>query len=939
MNLSSQLRSSMVLLCAAVAVGAMPQTDASGSSFVDLDKRGESLIVKGDFSKAEAYYREALDQARQKGERSWTAEFLRRIGEVHQRMQDLKGALSWYEQALPIREELGQKPETAYLLVGTGRVKMSLGDLAGAAERIERGRALYAELGSVADEANARGLLAQIAMVRGEFEKADELYRALLSQYESLHQPSGIVANRATRSKLFFLRSRYRDSLTEAFAAIDVAGMAVKTLSEGDERRNILTNQANAFETAGNVYQRMIQPSRALDYYKQALQIYQQQPNKEGLASVLTNMGPLLIRLGRIDEAANMLEQALAVRRDIGNSANTASTLTTFAEAKLAQGKTEEARKAYEEALSLSRVGSPAQAVALYQLADIALNAGHLDDALPFSRRALEARQRFPYDVVRSWIQIAVIHERRGEWSDAETALRQALSGFEKLTLEVSDPVQLASFRETSARLYPTYTRVLFRQGKVEEALLMAEQGRGQVLSRLYGNRRAGFADLLTPDERVKWEQATSSLAKAANRFRTAIEQDAADAERSGANAAWLDATIALSRTRDRIYSENARLQNQDGPAPAGLQAVLDLSKRNPRTLYLEWVVDGGSTLLFSLSSGEVRAYPLKAGNNELRRIAGGWRKTLVLGDGRGWKANTVSPADVRQESEWALELYRAALEPVAALIESGKWDHLLAVTDGPLLDVPLAALLTSRQKRLIDLCAVTSATSLRSLAVEPGRRVSSSQILIIDPLDPEHDRVVIPSGDRFKPLPYAQAEARSIAALFPGAVDLASARGRESQVKSRLDCCSILHFATHGVLDSDDGMDSGLLLAAEPENSTEDGILQAWEIAGMHLNARLAVLSACDTARGDRRPGEGLMGLAWAFQAAGTPAVIASNWSVNDAATADLMRAFYAELRSGARSDDALRTAMLKTRALPRKNAPFFWAAFSLIGRAESIR
>jgi len=83
-------------------------------------------------AKAETFYRDAVEQARQKGDRPWTAEFLRRLGEVHERSQDWKGALTWYDQSLAIRQELGQKPETARLLAGTGYVKLHLGDYSAA---------------------------------------------------------------------------------------------------------------------------------------------------------------------------------------------------------------------------------------------------------------------------------------------------------------------------------------------------------------------------------------------------------------------------------------------------------------------------------------------------------------------------------------------------------------------------------------------------------------------------------------------------------------------------------------------------------------------------------------------------------------------------------------------------------------------------------------
>ena len=79
----------------------------------------------------------------------------------------------------------------------------------------------------------------------------------------------------------------------------------------------------------------------------------------------------------------------------------------------------------------------------------------------------------------------------------------------------------------------------------------------------------------------------------------------------------------------------------------------------------------------------------------------------------------------------------------------------------------------------------------------------------------------------------------------------------REDTVKSEIGEYRVLHFATHGVLDNNNPMYSYLVLASGADSS-EDGLLEAWELMQMDLKAELAVLSACDTARGRVGDGEG---------------------------------------------------------------------------------
>ena len=101
-----------------------------------------------------------------------------------------------------------------------------------------------------------------------------------------------------------------------------------------------------------------------------------------------------------------------------------------------------------------------------------------------------------------------------------------------------------------------------------------------------------------------------------------------------------------------------------------------------------------------------------------------------------------------------------------------------------------------------------------------------------------------------------------------------------------------------------------------------------------MKLKAQLAVLSACDTGRGDIT-GDGVVGLSRSFIAAGVPSVIVSLWQVNDKSTSELMTEFYRQLLADKKRDKAkaLRKAMLKT--MEEYPSPRLWAAFTLIGES----
>jgi CHAT domain-containing protein len=99
--------------------------------------------------------------------------------------------------------------------------------------------------------------------------------------------------------------------------------------------------------------------------------------------------------------------------------------------------------------------------------------------------------------------------------------------------------------------------------------------------------------------------------------------------------------------------------------------------------------------------------------------------------------------------------------------------------------------------------------------------------------------------------------------------------------------------------LDNRDPLNSYLLLTKNEDETENDGLLHAREIIDLNLDADLAVLSACETGNGRISPGEGVIGMSWAFLVAGTRSVVVSQWRVNSASTSRLMNSFYQGLAS----------------------------------------
>jgi CHAT domain-containing protein len=189
-------------------------------------------------------------------------------------------------------------------------------------------------------------------------------------------------------------------------------------------------------------------------------------------------------------------------------------------------------------------------------------------------------------------------------------------------------------------------------------------------------------------------------------------------------------------------------------------------------------------------------------------------------------------------------------------------------------------------------------------------------------------------SGVEFSRLRFSRQEAEAIASLMPldkslKAVDFAASRA--SAISPELSSYRILHFATHGLLNSQHPELSGIVLSlVDEQGRPQDGFLRLHEIYNLRLGADLVVLSACQTALGREIKGEGLVGLTRGFMYAGAPRVVASLWNVDDRATAELMKRFYTWLLKEHQSPAAaLRAAQISMWREKRWQQPHFWAAF----------
>jgi CHAT domain-containing protein len=256
---------------------------------------------------------------------------------------------------------------------------------------------------------------------------------------------------------------------------------------------------------------------------------------------------------------------------------------------------------------------------------------------------------------------------------------------------------------------------------------------------------------------------------------------------------------------------------------------------------------------------------------------------------------------------------------------------------------VPFAALQSPDGKFLIEKHTVLSAPSIQVLNFTDRQRqrqandANRSAVVVGNPTMPKILTKIGEPPFQLAALPGSEQEAKEISQLLNTQPMMGKSATKANFLKT-LAQARFVHLATHGLLNyvSIAGVDSTEVpgaLALAPAG-TDDGLLTSREILNLKLNAKLVVLSACDTGRG-RITGDGVIGLSRAWISTGVPSTIVSLRTVPDLSTRTLMVSFYQNFTKTSNIARSLRLAMLETKKT--NPIPINWAAFILIGEPES--
>lgn len=686
-----------------------------------------------------------------------------------------------------------------------------------------------------------------VSKLQGEYEEAIAYYRRALSLTERPGRSANAARTLNNIGGVHLLRGSYRDALRYFEQSLQIK-----------ETNQHIADIPFTLANIATVYERMGDFDLALGYYQRAEKVNGQLGSRARL-EILADLARIYADQHRYDLAMDYCQRSLAAHEAAGNQAEIAATLLECGRIRRADRDIHGAMSDFRRSLAIrERINE--RHMAADTLLEIAASLRLQNDpaaALEAARKAarLAGQTGGRETLSRARLAEGEILEALGEKGAAREAYAEAADLVEQLRGDTAgDEEQRQRFLEGRAAPFEHLARLLVGEGRVAEALAMAEKAKARVMLDVLSGGRADIA-FLSAEERERQRQLERDVTAAHARLQAEEAKEKPDERALGAlRDAWRKTRLAQAEFREALYQAHPALRLSRGDAEPGsvddAAAIVD----DTATALLEYMVTPRATYLFVVTRDaahgvSLASFTLQITGDQLTEETGRFRRQLAARD--------------LDFGETARDLYRRLPAPAQEALR-GKL-NLIIVPAGPLWEVPFPALAPGPKHYLVEAAAISVAPSIAVLRETRAKRAGVA---------PATAPTLVALGDP------SAGQLRQLQAVY-GARHSRIFVGRaasEERFVSLAAAPTVLHLATHGVLDDHSPMYSFLRLAGDPKaDAAHDGRLEAWEIMKLNLRAAVTVLAGCETARGRIGAGEGMIGLAWAFFLAGSPRTVVS--------------------------------------------------------------
>jgi CHAT domain-containing protein/Tfp pilus assembly protein PilF len=918
-------------------------------------------------SEAEQNYKRALviNERNYGSDSAAVATNLNNLGNVYSSLDRFAEAEAVFKRSLAIRERLKLPTDIASTLHNLGENLYKEGRFADSEDYYKRSlllreQALGMDHPDVAQTLTYLGLLYQVQGKNGDAEAALSRALAIIEKRLGPQHPT-IVATLDYLAGVYYREEKY-----DASENLFKRAIAILEQSFGPNHPEL----AMDVEWLGVLYQREGDYARAEPLFKRAVELKEGAlgPDHNDVGTTLAGLGNVYHAENKLDEAEKAYRRALNIKEKVlgPHHSDVAMVLHSLANVYYEQKKYDQAEDSYRRAIAISKDNfgpdHPNVASSLSALANLYKAVQKYADAEDAYKSSLATYDKTlshaHRDVAYPLNNLIDLYGKQRRYADALPLLRRAIVD-KQAWAWVTFPVLLAA---SSAGLIESTETADDSLNIVQNAW---QTSAGEALNALSVRFSAGdgrLAQLVRRDQDLRAEE--EQLRKA---ITDAVSKEPAKRD-SRAEQKIRDRIGAIAKERDDIEDVFVK----EFPDYAALSKPQPLVLRDIQSLLAEdealILVDLGTTsYVWAITKTAWRWSRLTVAAQQATQTVSALRALV--------DPYSLRPFDPRL----SFQLYQQLFGPIETTIADKP--RLSFVLNGALTGLPPQVLVTADPtgKALKDVDwlirrhAVTVLPAIPSLRVLRGRTaITSAQKPLIGFADPIFDSGLVQQSGQvlagvriargmtgpvadieelrgaLPPLPDTVDEVRQVAASVNASVsdvfigpDATVTRVKET----KLDQYRIVYFATHGLLAGEVAdfvkvkAEPALVLTL-PEKPTEfdDGLLTASEVAQLKLDAEWVVLSACNTAAGERPGAEALSGLARAFFYAGGRSLLVSNWEVETKSAVALMVGTFAALAANPKLShgEALQKSMLAMINDPQHHEwadPKFWAPFVVVG------
>ena len=937
-----------------------------GRSLINLGLAHKNL---GQYQQAIELYEQGLVIIRETGDLTTEFKILRNLANVYLSLGQKQKAVAIFEQQLAIVQSLQNPVYEREILFMLGRLQVDLGYYTQALESLQLSLTIAKRLGDLENEGLVLNALGVLTLRRGNYPQALSYFEQVLDILKNLNETQGSNQFRSAGEarilgnigSIHFSLGNYSEALEtlekslpilrqigdsqaegntmniiagvhlllgDASQALSYSQQALEIFRKINDRFNegiTLDNIGVIYSNLGSIDNDEEQYSRALKYLLEALSVFREIANRNGEAVTLSHLGSMYNRQGNFTQALKYLKQALILRSEINDRAEEATLLNNV-------GRTFGSLSQYSEALNhlqqariiLNDMGDRrGEGTTLNFIAHIYSQQENNTQALLHFERALAIFSQIGdrEQEARTLSSIGFLLDAKEQTRLAIIFFKKSINIYEEIrkdTNQLSEELQY-SYTETIANSYRNLAKLLLEEKRVMEALQVLDLLKVQELQDFFkdvqGNERtAQGIEMLDEEQQLLDEMPVEQIDDYLNSPRV---------------------NSLVQKIRKTAPEQNLKLS-----AYIDLQTRLKNLGNNSALLYPLILENRIELILFTRNAPPINE-SLEIETNNLESTVAEFRNQI----------QNPNSNSIRQSAK---QLYDWIIEPIEDDLKKHNIQTIIYAPDGQMRYVPLGALYDG-EKWLIENYQINYITAL-SLTDIRTQSFQQPKILAGAFTDISSQIKVGEKEYNFNSIPFAQDEVEEIKTKFSNTTEtlLNDNFNRQSMINSKqLNRYNVVHLATHGQLVSGNPEESFILFNNNEYISLKE-IQDLWQLP----NVALVVLSACQTALGDRlESGIEIIGFGYQIQQTQARAAIASLWNVSDYGTNYLMKEFYNQLEKNSTNPvDALRKAQIaliegerdvsevEERATislegdPKKIAtqlkhPYYWAPFILIG------